>query len=299
MEEKSPSWRKILTDLEHLEWYGRTFTVYTSHTDRQIKTDQFCTNVIPQIVMDNYSTSDTVDADRKSTVFKYLGIGSGAGMPDINILKEIKNSVTSIQATIVDPCQHLIDQFKQNIAKEGCHLHGVTFDFRLTTLEEYRNDCEGATFDCIAGINVLYYFDYLYETISWLHSVLTKNGTLVFLISDAESIFPRTWQASSALTSKNQKVVYYAMVEECLTKIGAQGVKRLNVTADIDITEFLEDISVEGDMLIDFIAHSVNFRATAPPTLVTSILKFWEGMAVKRDDRIYANNNFDFIVAKK
>ncbi|XP_077996255.1 histamine N-methyltransferase-like [Glandiceps talaboti] len=293
MAETGKAWFTSLTD--DRDWYGRTFTAYCKHTDRHAKTRQFCTEVIPKIIVDKYAPETAIG----TSVFRYLGIGSGAGTADIHILKQLTKTVPSIRATILEPCQDLIDQFEQNIAEEESHLDGVTFDFRRTTLEEYRKECEGASFDCVTGFSVLYYFANLFETLSWLHSVLNKGGTLVFLTTAEECIFTRTWDTFPALTNEKQNNLTCDVVVDYLTKIGAQEVKQLKVIAEIDVSECFEAKSEEGNLLVDFITHSVNFRKTAPPSLVTGAVQLWKEMSVKRDNRIYVNNNFDYTVAKK
>ncbi|XP_077986200.1 histamine N-methyltransferase-like [Glandiceps talaboti] len=289
------AWLTLLAD--DLDWYDQAFKVYQTKTKRHTKTLTACSDFLPKIILENHRCAGTQVND--TSVFRYLGVGSGAGMPDITLLEQLQKSFRSIKATIVDPNPALTEKFKQNLTENSCHLPGVTFDFKLMTFEEYMSVSEDEMFDCIVGINSLYHVDNPDETVRWLHSKLNDSGTLIFQVTSVNNSFPVLWSKFPVLLSTRLRKVTPDLIEASLKRSNAKDIKVITLEADVDVTECFDEDSNEGSLLLDFMTQAVRFRTTAPPILVRDVLQFMSEKGVRNGNQNYVSNNYDFILARR
>ncbi|XP_077983233.1 histamine N-methyltransferase-like [Glandiceps talaboti] len=266
----SSSWHKSLTT--DRDWYSRAFMSYCSHTDRVEKALLYCTDILPPTITEHYSNNRKT-VEEAGPVFRYLGIGSGTGLCDIQLLKELRKSVPVIQATIVDPSQYLLKAFQQSITAQATGLEGVTFDFKVMTIQEFQRDWDGEGFDCVIALNVLYYVPDYDEVIGWIYSYLAENGTTVIQQTAADNAFMGFYATFDSIFTEKMKSVHQDVIEECLKTSGAKSVRTLTVKADIDLTECFDESSECGSLLLDFVTHTIEFRKTAPPTLFKEALE--------------------------
>ncbi|XP_077983204.1 histamine N-methyltransferase-like [Glandiceps talaboti] len=148
------------------------------------------------------------------------------------------------------------------------------------TIEEYMSVSEDEMFDCIVGINFLYYVCDPDEIVRWLYSKLNDGGTLIFLVTSVNNIFPVLWANFPVLLSTRARKITPELIEASLKRSNAKDIKVIALEADIDVTECFVEDSNEGNLLLDFMTHAVRFRTTAPPILVRDVLQFMSEMGV-------------------
>ncbi|XP_077982968.1 histamine N-methyltransferase A-like [Glandiceps talaboti] len=277
----------------------RAVANYNSHTDLDERTLHYCTDILPPIIIENYSNGrKTVE---ESGVFRYLGIGSGSGLYDIQLLKELKKWVSSIKATIVDPSQESMEKFQQSITEEAAGLDGVTFEFKVMTIQAFQSDWDGVGFDCITGFNVMYYIPNHNDVLAWITSSLADNGTVVIQVVTADNGISTLYAKFAYLFKTKVNVLGQDVIEACLKSSGAKSAHTITMEASIDVTECSDENAEGGNLLFDFFTHSINFRKTAPPTLLNDYLEMLscKGIGVEKDGKMYINNNCDFVIGTK
>ncbi|XP_070574504.1 histamine N-methyltransferase B-like [Ptychodera flava] len=269
--------------------YFQAFTAYRKRTDRHKNTLQMFSDAVPSLIIDNKDNND-------KSVFEYLGVGCGAGLSDLTLLRQLRRRFPSIKATMVEPSSKFLEEFNQNRVNAPNDLDDVTFDCRQATFDEYQQSCEGARFDCVCGISVLEYVVDIDRLISWMYSALKENGSLVLFFTSENNVLLKFWTHSD---QRDIHLIKPSLVEKLLEKHNVRKIDRLELDSTINITECFEETSEAGSRLLDFVTHAASFRRSAPTEMLREVLDYLSRNSVGKDDGIYAPNNFTCLVVQK
>ncbi|KAJ8046236.1 Histamine N-methyltransferase [Holothuria leucospilota] len=71
--------------------------------------------------------------------------------------------------------------------------------------------------------------------------------------------------------------------------------------SQLDITCCFEEGSVDGPLIVDFVAQTLRLKETAPSKLVDEVLEYMSGSdcSVRRGEKILLSNDWDAIIVKK
>ena len=239
----------------------------------------------------NYSREAAAHAIEKIThdvpVFQVLGVGSGSGKPDIEILKAVarslrlphdRNQKPSIHTCIVEPSPSLLEEFKQAVSPlpEGLgSLADVSFEWRETTFGDFILGFSpaGKQFHMAHFICSLYYMD-AEKSLQDCYKILTSGGAMFCLVTGADSYFARIAKQDKFKCLSVPKF-YTGQDIVAIAKRNNWRYEELATTHyEVDITSSFDKSSQTGSFVMDFLSHTVNFRETANPALYSELMEF-------------------------
>nr|XP_054757159.1 uncharacterized protein LOC129263266 [Lytechinus pictus] len=197
----------------------------------------------------------------------------GDGSFEMALLKQLQPNFPSIHHTVVEPCEEFISHYKLHSV-----LENVQYDWQLKTFQQYMQDQECTSnrkFDFISAVNSLYYTGNVKETIRSLIDQLTESGYLLVVVRSEKGAgfriivnFPELHPAFKPSYFISSKTVSKAIAEMGLTA------KVNSVRTNVDFSGVFDDNDAEGDDLLDLFTGVMDFRRTAPESLVERVLKF-------------------------
>ncbi|XP_077986501.1 histamine N-methyltransferase A-like [Glandiceps talaboti] len=274
--------------------YQRCLDAYLRNTDRATKVYEICSTSVPQKII-NGVTSSGEDVD----IFRYLGVGSGSGEADINVLIELKKTYPKIRATIWEPSSGLIEDFKERV-KDQPALDDIEFEWKTVSIEEQmKNGTNGERFHCILLVGVMAYLDEMAPPMKYLYNLLSKSGTMFNVNSADSSVFDNLRLKFPELLYRH-KSVHTSDIVTVFEEIGAE-VTLEEVKAVVDITKCLQQDSDEGNDILDLITHTLNFRKTVPKETYDSVFQLLLSppMVEKRDGKVFVDNTRDVIIVRR
>ena len=229
-------------------------------------------------------------ATADSTIFRVLGVGSGDGYPDLEILQAIakslrsshdENQKPSIHACIVEPSSSLIEEFKEAVSPlpEGlATLADVSFEWRETTFQDYIGrslPSESNRYHMAHFICSLYYLD-SEEALKNCFKQLVTGGAMFCLVAGENSYFAKVSIAKQGrLKCLSESNFYTGKDLVAIAERNNWKHKELaKVYYEIDISSCFDETSRIGGSLLDFLTHRINFRETAGPELYNEMIDF-------------------------
>ena len=264
------------------------------------KTGQFFKNV--QIIGDHMPSmiQKMLHLEQERASFNILSVGSGTGDMDLEILKIVKDELHKSQGC------HQMKIFNRAIElnKYPCDLYKAAiknlndeqtvFDIRQQKFEEYIKEftMEEPKFDIIHFIHSIYFVDIESVLKHCIENELNDEGLLVFIVGTPPDLicsvlerqrFP-DWHGNP--DEKNPES-YSETAEKVFEIAEKHGWKHEVYTQEysIDVTEIFDPQSTEGNLLLDFITHTENFRGTGDKKLVRETLALIEDLSTLEDGK--------------
>ena len=221
-------------------------------------------------------------------VFRVLGVGSGDGKPDMDILKAVASSLRSshdgnkkpvIHACIVEPSSFLITDFKQGVSPlphELGNLAEVSFEWQATTFQDFISSSllsENKQYHMAHFICSLYYMD-PEESLRNCFVQLANGGALFCLLAAEDSFFAKIAKQGKL---KGLSFAHFYTGKD-IVAIAERNNWRYEelpkVYYEVDITSCFDKTSQDGSLLLDFLTHQISFRETAEPALYNEMMDF-------------------------
>ncbi|XP_072435811.1 histamine N-methyltransferase isoform X4 [Chiloscyllium punctatum] len=228
-----------------------------------------------------------------------LGVGSGSGKIDLEILGKIQSKHPGffIHNEVVEPNPQHISKYKA-LVKEWNSGPNISFTWNQMTSGEYemqnKKRNESKKFDFIHMIEMLYYVESLHDTIKYFHSLLETNGKLLIVQTADDGGYHSLWRkAGSRFLSSCLFLDVHKVLDEIRMKYHIY-----ELSSIFDITECFIEGNENGELLLDFLTHIVDFRKTAPADLKAEVLQCLRQPQCSREEngKILFNNNLHFIV---
>ena len=219
---------------------------------------------------------------QERSCFNILSAGSGTGDMDLEILKIVNRAIELNKY----PC----DLYKAAI--KNLNDEQINFDVRHQSFEEYikKFTMEQPKFDIIHFIHSIYYVDIEAVLKHCVENELQDNGRLVFIVERPDLIssvlekqrFP-DWHG----TPDEKNPESFETAEKMFEIAEKHGWKHEVYTYEysIDVTEIFDPQSSEGNLLLDFITHTENFRGTADKKLLQETLALIEDLSTLKDGK--------------
>lgn len=267
---------------------------YKSLDAMKNKTSEFFKNV--EIMRDHMPSmiQKLLHSVQDRTSFNILSVGSGTGDIDLEILKIVKDELQRSQGC------HQMKIFNRaiEINKYPCDLYKAAiknfndqqadFDLRNQSFEEYAEEStlEQLKFDVIHFIHSIYYVDIEAVLKHCIENELQDNGRLVFIVtrsSPMSSVLEKQWHG----TSDEKNPGSFGIAEKMFEIAEKYGWKHEIYTHEysIDVTEIFDPQSTEGNLLLDFITHTENYRGTADKKLLQETLALIEDLSTLKDGK--------------
>ena len=220
----------------------------------------------------------------RNQVLNVLSIGSGDGKHDIEILKTLARGLTSldgqsskpsIQACIVEPSS-LIADFMQSVSslpEELSNHANVSFQWHKMTFQEFsraslERNTSNDTFHFIHFVCSLYYTE-AEESLTQCFNKLERGGAILCVISGEESICAK-------LSKRDDVPISNIYTGKEIIAIAQRNNWRYEeiptVKYEMDISDLFDENSQTGDLMLDFLTHTVNYRKTTDPVLFNEFM---------------------------
>ncbi|XP_015252846.1 PREDICTED: histamine N-methyltransferase A-like [Cyprinodon variegatus] len=233
-----------------------------------------------------------------------LGVGSGGGEVDAQILSLLQSAFPSVPVTadIVEGSSQLTDNFKALIAKTA-NLQKIQFSWHITSSEDYEKQVKAKgdikKFDFIHMVQMIYYLNNLSESIKFHHSLLKNNGKLMIIVEAANSGWDILWKTFAKELCKCGSIDEYRSSGEVIACLKEQGLKfeEHPVPNSFDITECFDQSSVTGERLLSFMTGRDHFSESFTPEVRAGILDLLRNKcSTEKDGKVFFNSNLSCIV---
>ena len=236
----------------------------------------------------------------QSQQLNILSVGSGNGEKDLLILKIIEENLqntdhgsqTKIFNRAIEPNSYSRGLY--NTATENplasVDDQETKFEICPQTFQEYSIDSEKepVKFDLVHFIHSIYHVDMEKALCHCFEKELGENGVFVCIVSGRDLIYwvlakqTKDWHGREARASEN-----YETAEKLIDIAKTRGWKHEVYTKEysIDVTEVFDPKSTKGNLLLDFLTHTVNFRETAEKQLVEETLAFMRDHTILKDGK--------------
>lgn len=237
-----------------------------------------------------------------STGLDVLGVGSGGGQVDVQLLSLLQSMFPDVPITadIVEGSDELTQNFKALLAKTTS-LEKIKFTWHNTNSETYEKQVkekgEAKRFDFIHMIQMMYYVDNLEETVKFYHSQLKKNGRLMIIIETANGGWDTLW------STFHKELCGDAIKEYCSSRSVIAILKELGLKYEehlvhnaFDITECFDLGSAYGERLLDFMTISQHFHQSFTPETRAAMLDLLRNKcSTEKDGKVLFNSRLSCI----
>lgn len=267
-----------------MEAYSNAYKLYISKsTLREMVKNHSCE--VAAHIMHNLT-----EKAKNSGIFQVLGVGSGDGKQDIEVLKVIATSLRSsrtekpsIHTCIVEPSLSLITDFQRSVSPVPASLASladVSFDWRETRFEDYicsSSPSESNRYHIAHFIASLYYMD-AEDALKNCFKQLANGGAMFCLVAGDDSYFVKV----SHKFQGKLKCLPTTSSNFCTGKDVAAIAERNNwkyeeypkVQYEVDITSCFDRSSQTGRLMLDFLTHQIDFQGTADPMLYNEVMEY-------------------------
>lgn len=283
------------------ECYHKGFNELRRNSDEFFKIVAMIGDHLPSVIQ------RLLPLQQERSCFNVLSVGSGAGEVDMEILKivkeELRKSPASQQMKIfnraIEVNKYSCDLYKA--AVRSLNDKHLDFDIHEKSFEEYKEEStvEKTKFDVIHFIHSIYYVD-LEETLKHcIENELNDQGCLFFIVGgEDEDLTTRVYEKQRCLDDESPQAKTAEKVFETAKKY-AWKYEVFTQKTFIDVSEVFDPESTEGNLLLDFLTNTKNFRHTADKRLVKETLTLIEDISTVKDGkRIGEGNEQIFVICK-
>ena len=220
--------------------------------------------------------------------FNILSVGSGTGEMDMEIMKIIEKQlqksdqgrVMKIFNRAIEPNEYSCSLYKAAIENLPSPLNDDlrreveicqhTFQEYMYKESQQRQEARSVKFDMVHFIHSIYHVDIKQALMHCFEKELSEQGVLVCLIAGQDLIYWVTLRQNSQWHGRDKNSEKYETAEEIIKIAKNNGWKHEIYSQEysIDVTDVFDEKSTEGNLLLDFLTHTVNFRETADKQLV-------------------------------
>ena len=240
-----------------------------------------------------------------------LSVGSGEGEMDMTILKimkeELKKSEHGCHIKIfnraIEPNEYSCDVYKAATENLPSPLDDQKTDFEIfqQTFEEYQeSQKEPIRFDIVHFMHSIYFVDVEETLLHCFEKELSDNGHLVCLVTGKDLTYSVLSKQKAHWHGKD--VASEIETAEKLIQIANENDwKHETYTEEywIDVTEVFDPKSTNGNLLLDFLTHTVNFRETADKQLVEETLALIKDLSFVKDGKRFGEKKESLVVIYK
>ena len=248
---------------------------------------------------------------------KILSVGSANGEMDIEILKIVSEEIQrdsyrylednqtpmSIFNRAIEPNKFSLDLYKAALDNLPNELHNtqITFDMdQPKTFQDYMMEVKKTVqFDIVHFIHSLYYIDVEKALTHCYENELGEKGLMISVLAVGEDDIMYYIQQKQLVESQNRLALekgkdvlkvadknswkYQEHIQECY----------------FDVTEIFDEKSVEGNLLLDFLIQTIDFRSNTSQKIVEKYLDLIRKKCVIRDGKYLAKKVQSIVFIEK
>ncbi|KAM8857318.1 histamine N-methyltransferase A-like [Synchiropus picturatus] len=241
-------------------------------------------------------------AEGKSSL-DVLGVGSGGGELDIQMLNLLQNTCpgVSLSTDIVEGSSGLVDCFKA-LVKKTPSVQNVPFTWHVVHSEEYvkqeKAKADIKKFDFIHMIQMIYYVNDVEDTLKFYRSALKPNGRIMVIIEAENGGWDTLWNTfkKDLWTGAIQEYRSSKDVVASLKKLGMK-FQEHDVPNSFDITECFDPTNETGKRLLNFMTVTDDFQNSFTPEVRAEMLDVLrERCSTKKDGKIFFKRDLKMIL---
>ena len=281
-----------LTSGEH---YQKGFNLFVLKSGERKKSYDSLRDRIPPLIR-----RLNLPRSQQPSRFNILSIGSGSGEMDMEIMKIIKEELqksgqgryTKLFNRAIEPNEYACGLYKGAIENLYGPLNEQMAEFEIChqTFEEYKeSQGEAMKFDMVHFMHSIYYVDIEQALIHCFEKELRDQGFFACFVEGQDLIYDIYW-----LTLKQREwhgedtdSESFGTIDKIIKIANDNGWKHeiYNQEYSIDVTEVFDEKSTEGNLLLDYLTHTVNFRETADKQLVEETLALIKDLTTVKDGK--------------
>ncbi|XP_078538592.1 histamine N-methyltransferase A-like isoform X1 [Lissotriton helveticus] len=284
--------RSFASDEVH---YAQAFQVYLDKSTEHMCMQEFISKDFPKIISGTGQGKSSINV---------LGIGSGTGEKDIQLLSKLQAQCPGVQvnAHVVEPSSVRLSKYQELVTKTS-HLGNIHFTWNEMTVEEYQSEMEDKKeqikYDFIHMIQVLYYVKDIKKTINYFRNCLAPGGNLLIILISGNSGPATLWKNYGQFYPKDY-TISTCTSWDVKTILDEQKVnfEYYHLPSEIDISECFVQGSRDGELLLDFITRTIDFYKVAPYDRVVKLLDILkqQDCSDEKDGKILFKNHNEAIV---
>ena len=267
--------------------YIDSFKLFETKSNQLRKTEEILRERLPSLVPRRLHDSQQLNI---------LSVGSGNGEKDLLVLKVIRESLRSndngtevkIFNRGIEPNTYFCDLYNEAIENMLTPSDDQATEFEICeqSFQEYSQHTEKypVKFDVVHFIHSIYYLDMEEALCHCFEKELGENGVFVCIVSGLDLInLVLAKQPTNGYGQKDGAIENLEKAGQLVEIAKSKGWKHevyMNEYS-IDVTEVFDPKSTEGNLLLDFLTHTINFRETAEKQVVE------ETLAVVRDHTVF------------
>ncbi|KAK2568356.1 Histamine N-methyltransferase [Acropora cervicornis] len=267
--------------------YIDCFNVFDTKCDQFRKIEEMLRERLPSLVPRRLHDSQQLNI---------LSVGSGNGEKDLLVLKVIRESLRSTELKIfnraIEPNTYFCDLYNEAIANMQTPPDDQATKFEICeqSFQQYsqHTEKEPVKFDVVHFIHSIYYVDMEEALCHCFEKELDENGVFICIVSGGDLVHlilakqPKDWHGQGDGASQNLE-----MARQLVGIAKSKGWKHEAYVKEysIDVTEVFDPKSTEGNLLLDFLTHTVNFRETAEKQLVEETLAIVRNHTTLKDGK--------------
>ncbi|KAM9305792.1 histamine N-methyltransferase [Gastrophryne carolinensis] len=286
--------RSLLSDNSR---YVESFRLFLQNSTEHQCMQHFIDTHLPEIL---------ASIGHGKAVINVLGVGSGSGEIDLQMLSKIHSQYpgVSISNNIIEPSPEQIVSYKERVYKTP-GLDHISFHWNKKTSTEFelqvKEEKQDTKYDYIHMIQMLYYVKDVPATLKFFKSLLAADGKLLIILVSGKSGWSTLWKKYGSRLPLNDMCLYVTAgdVADLLKSMGAK-YQCYELQSDMDITECFVEGNHNGELLLDFLTETCDFKKHAAPELRDEIIQELRssGCSSIRDEKIIFNNNLSVIVVE-
>ncbi|KAM8933778.1 histamine N-methyltransferase [Pelodytes ibericus] len=286
--------RSLLSDHSR---YVESFRLFLKNSTEHQCMQEFIETKLQLIISSIGNKKPTIDI---------LGVGSGSGEIDLQMISKIQTAYPGVRINndVVEPSAEQILSYKERVAKTS-GLDNITFNWHKQSSCEFESQVntekQHKKYDFIHMIQMLYYVKDVQSTMKFFISCLAPNGKLLIILVSGNSGWSTLWKKYGSRLPLNDLCLYITAgdIQDMLTSAGAKYTS-YDLRSDMDITECFVEGDRNGELLLDFLTETCDFKKTAPSDLREQILQDLKspGCSSTTDGKVVFNNNLSVIVVE-
>jgi len=166
---------------------------------------------------------------------------------------------------------------------------------------QQRQETGSVKFDMVHLIHSIYYVDIEQTLIHCFEKELSEQGVFVCVIGCRNLRYWVSLKQSKRWHGKDSDSDNYETQEKIIKIANERGWKHEIYSQEysIDVTEVFDEESTEGNLLLDFLTHTVNFRETADKQLVGETLALIKELTNVKDGKRFGDKKESLIIIYK
>ena len=221
--------------------------------------------------------------------FKVLGVGCGDGSSgDLLILEAVADYLSTKGASrpviynkSIEPRSKALSIFQASAQewKQENTQNEVSFSWFSGTWQDYQKKTikDPDIFHLIHFGQSIYHLQAEETLRDCVESRLAEDGLIVCMIAGEDGPITRYFKQFNSIHYSTQTLVDIAL------KNGWRH-EGYHLNQHVDVTTIFDESSVEGNLLLDFLTQTVNFRIVNDKKKVSEVMQFWLDNAVVSDD---------------